>query len=240
MRTSCAATAVPTTCAAVPGTTPWRATPAATGCSVTAGDDSLDGGRGDDLLVGGGGSDTLTGGGGVDQLRGGGGADVLDGKAGQDVMTGGPGADVFAFSVLDGNVDRILDFAEGEDRLDLGAMLPGFPARRRPRPVRRLRGDPAGHDRLSVDPSGAGAFQALAGLEGVEVEGLAAGDLGLAESLPSEPTVVSTNPAGEVANDDRLRAQPVERRHLHDLREPRRQPGRGRRQRAPSTSFART
>ncbi|MDF2732354.1 MAG: hypothetical protein K0S92_985 [Desertimonas sp.] len=164
-----------------------------------AGDDSLDGGRGDDLLVGGGGSDTLTGGGGVDQLRGGGGADVLDGKAGQDVMTGGPGADVFAFSVLDGNVDRILDFAEGEDRLDLGAILPGFQADDDLDLFVDFKVIPEGTI-VSVDPTGAGAFQALAGLEGVEVEGLAAGDLGLAESLPSEPTVVSTNLAGAVAN----------------------------------------
>jgi hypothetical protein len=163
------------------------------------GDDELDGGRGDDRLLGQGGADSLIGGGGVDQLRGGGGADLLDGKAGEDVMAGGPGADVFAFSVLDGNVDRILDFAEGQDRLDLSAILPGF----QPDDDLDLFVDfeviPEGTI-LSVDPTGAGAFQDLAGLEGVSVDGLDAGDLGLAEGLPSEPTVVSTSRAGAVAN----------------------------------------
>jgi Tol biopolymer transport system component len=101
--------------------------------------------------------------------------------------------------VLDGNVDRILDFVEGKDRLDLSAILPGF----EPGDDLDLFVDfeviPDGTV-LSVDPTGAGDFQILAGLEGISVEGLEAGDLGLAEGLPSEPTVVSTNADGATAN----------------------------------------
>jgi len=61
-------------------------------------DDSLFGGAGDDVLDGGAGADRLEGGGGVDAL------------------TGGSGADRFVFVPGDG-IDRIADFAPGEDRL---------------------------------------------------------------------------------------------------------------------------
>ena len=164
-----------------------------------AGDDDLDGGGGNDRLLGQRGIDTLSGGRGRDQLLGGGGADLLDGKAGQDVMAGGGGADVFAFSVLDGNADRILDFVQGKDRLDLSAILPDFGPGDDLDLFVDLDVIPEGTV-LSVDPTGAGDFDVLAGLEGVSVEGLEAGDLGLPGGLPSEPTVVSTNAAGVAAN----------------------------------------
>lgn len=63
----------------------------------------------DNLLWGSAGADTLNGGAGDDRL--------YDG-AGSDVLTGGGGADVFIFA-RDGAVDRITDFTDGQDRIDL-------------------------------------------------------------------------------------------------------------------------
>lgn len=98
------------------------------------GRDLLDGGNGDDLLRGDGGDDTLFGGAGVDSLLGGTGADTLDGGAGadlieggvgNDVLTGGSGADTFRWRAEDavgGQRDTVLDFARGEDVLNLSLI----------------------------------------------------------------------------------------------------------------------
>ena len=63
---------------------------------------------------------------GADRALAGAGADTLDGGAGRDVLAGGAGADVFRFSAVgDSTVeaaDRIRDFADGADRIDLSAM----------------------------------------------------------------------------------------------------------------------
>lgn len=60
------------------------------------------------------------------------GNDIIDGKGGSDALTGGLGADVFAFTTAlgVGNVDRILDFKPGIDRIALddavfAGLLPG-------------------------------------------------------------------------------------------------------------------
>ncbi len=95
-----------------------------------AGGDTLNGGNGVDRLNGGDGNDALNGGAGNDILSGGIGDDNVRGGAGRDIATGGEGVDVFAFSVGDfagltsTTADRITDFAQGEDLLDLSA-LPG-------------------------------------------------------------------------------------------------------------------
>ena len=78
----------------------------------TDGGETLSGGGGDDLIVGLGGDDTLSGGGGDDRL--------IDG-AGQDSLSGGAGADVFVF-VADGETDRVTDFEDGLDRIDLSDL----------------------------------------------------------------------------------------------------------------------
>jgi Ca2+-binding RTX toxin-like protein len=112
----------------------------------TLGSDSLAGQDGADLLFGGGGNDTLDGGNGQDSLRGGGqndlllggvGNDLLRGEAdkdtliggtGVDTLAGGAGNDVFRFTALtdsgaaSGTRDRILDFAQGADTIDLAAI----------------------------------------------------------------------------------------------------------------------
>ena len=81
----------------------------------------IDGGKGDDKLSGGDGADVLIGGKGDDTLSGGAGNDTLIGGHGGDVLSGGAGADVFVVGgPATGTLDRILDFAHGEDRLYFG------------------------------------------------------------------------------------------------------------------------
>lgn len=91
-----------------------------------AGNDLVSGGSENDLLWGDGGADRLLGGDGDDLLYAGTGNDLLTGGAGRDVLIGGGGADRFVFtSVLDstaGTIDRIRDFAPGQDVIDLGAI----------------------------------------------------------------------------------------------------------------------
>ncbi len=58
------------------------------------------------------------GGGGRDDLEGGGGADKLNGGRGADELTGGGGADVFQFRSDDG-FDRITDFQQGRDKIEI-------------------------------------------------------------------------------------------------------------------------
>jgi Ca2+-binding RTX toxin-like protein len=86
--------------------------------STTANDTMIAGlGRGN--FAGQGGNDTLTGAANIDTLNGGAGLDRLDGKAGNDFMTGGLDADTFVFGAGYG-IDRVKDFQNGVDRLDLG------------------------------------------------------------------------------------------------------------------------
>jgi serralysin len=97
-----------------------------------AGDDRLYGGTGHDRLAGHAGADRLFGEDGRDVLRGGAGDDLLCGGAGRDRLFGGAGADTFRF--LDGDSlagarrhDRVMDFATGEDLIDLGQMSEAAP-----------------------------------------------------------------------------------------------------------------
>ena len=99
-----------------------------------AGDDSLDGGEGNDALHGDGGDDMLRGrkgddklygGAGADDLRGGVGNDILDGGAGDDRLFGGAGNDKFVFAGSFGT-DRIRDFGNGEDLIDLSGLSVTF------------------------------------------------------------------------------------------------------------------
>ncbi len=92
------------------------------------GDDRLAGGAGADLVYGGNGADRLRGGSGRDTLRGDADSDVLLGNAGADRLTGGGDDDTFRYRrVADsrdgsGHRDDILDFAHGEDHIDLRAV----------------------------------------------------------------------------------------------------------------------
>jgi Ca2+-binding RTX toxin-like protein len=88
------------------------------------GDDEMVGGDGMDSMIGGDGDDTLDGGLDNDRLAGRSGADSLAGGAGDDVLRGGAAADVFLFAA-GGGADRIIDFADDEDTLELDEALWG-------------------------------------------------------------------------------------------------------------------
>lgn len=89
------------------------------------GDDRLSGDDGRDTLYGGDGNDNLSGLDGNDVLRGDAGNDTLSGGTGSDTLTGGPGADTFkeepALSDVS-DVNWIMDFRPGEDRIDLSSF----------------------------------------------------------------------------------------------------------------------
>ncbi len=85
------------------------------------GSDTLTGGSRRDYLYGGEDSDFLYGGDRRDFLFGGEGNDVLHGEAGHDMLHGGEGFDIFVFE-QGGGRDRVLDFTDGEDLLDLSAF----------------------------------------------------------------------------------------------------------------------
>lgn len=93
------------------------------------GNDWLFGDLGNDTLVGGNGNDRLFGGEGVDVLNGGAGVDQLTGSYDIDLMSGGTEADRFIFTDLDEffavvgtGLDRITDFQNGIDLIDLSAL----------------------------------------------------------------------------------------------------------------------
>ena len=93
------------------------------------GNDTLFGGAGEDDMRGGGNNDTLFGNDGDDYLLGGGGVDTVDGGAGDDTMLGGFGGglldgkrDTFVYANTasgNGGFDRIRDFEDGIDLIDL-------------------------------------------------------------------------------------------------------------------------
>jgi len=84
------------------------------------GADLIRGGQGEDRLLGDGGKDGVFGGRGDDDLDGGNGDDKLGGGRDDDELTGGLGQDVFVFKLKAGD-DRITDFEDGIDRIDLTA-----------------------------------------------------------------------------------------------------------------------
>lgn len=84
------------------------------------GNDSLLGEAGNDVLYGGNGNDTISGGEGNDSIFGGAGEDIISGGAGVDTLKGSAGDDTFVFSQDNaGEVDKILDFTSGEDKIGL-------------------------------------------------------------------------------------------------------------------------
>jgi Ca2+-binding RTX toxin-like protein len=100
------------------------------GADFTGTGNSLDnvifGGSGNDTLTGNDGNDELRGGSGDDVLVGGDGNDLIVGASGIDEMTGGNDADTFRISTfetgLGASADRILDFVQGDDIIDVAGM----------------------------------------------------------------------------------------------------------------------
>ncbi|MEM9551193.1 MAG: calcium-binding protein [Pseudomonadota bacterium] len=87
--------------------------------------DRADGGAGNDTVLGGSGNDWIKGSIGRDRLFGGSGNDTVSDGFGADIMHGGTQADVFVFSD-DGKIDRVRDFEDGIDLLDLRAEGDGL------------------------------------------------------------------------------------------------------------------
>lgn len=94
--------------------------------SGSTGADTLSAGGGNDLAQGGAGDDVLRGEAGADRLLGGAGNDTIIGGADADVMRGDAGADRFVWLALSDSLsaarDRVLDFDQGEDRLDVSGI----------------------------------------------------------------------------------------------------------------------
>lgn len=72
------------------------------------------------VATGTGADERLLGSANADVIQAGGGADFLHDGAGADTLTGGAGEDIFIFA-RDGSVDRITDFQDGVDRLDVSS-----------------------------------------------------------------------------------------------------------------------
>ena len=83
-----------------------------------AGDDTLNGNDGNDRIKGNQGNDILNGGAGNDDIFAGSGNDTITGGAGDDILRGEAGADIFVFQT-GANVDRIRDWQDGSDHIDL-------------------------------------------------------------------------------------------------------------------------
>ncbi|WP_170565742.1 calcium-binding protein [Ruegeria atlantica] len=88
-------------------------------------DDWLFGDAGNNILSGAGGDDTLFGGDGEDTLKGGAGDDRLICGRGNDILSGGAGADEFLFYASNQGDNRIMDFADGEDRIQFLSSTSG-------------------------------------------------------------------------------------------------------------------
>jgi Tol biopolymer transport system component len=161
-----------------------------------AGNDELWGGEGHDLLEGGAGNDLLLGNRGLDTLKGGDGDDILDGGPTADVLEGGAGADTFRFTSLDGQLDRIADYQQGVDRLDLKPLMPNLTEGYRLQDYVRFTQTDEGTV-ISVDQSGDGdGFVDLALLAGVQVDSLPTSELGLPDALPTSPVLASSTAGG--------------------------------------------
>jgi Ca2+-binding RTX toxin-like protein len=85
-------------------------------------------GSGNDTLTGNDVANVLDGGAGTDQLSGGDGDDILVGGLGRDTLEGGAGEDLFLYvsnaesGTGAANRDLILDFEQGQDRIDFSAL----------------------------------------------------------------------------------------------------------------------
>ena len=91
------------------------------GDTVQLYEDPWEGSEESDILIDGSNDTRIVGLGGNDRLLGGEGDDRLEGGADNDVLYGGSGDDTFVFLAGHGT-DTILDFTDGDDRIDLSAF----------------------------------------------------------------------------------------------------------------------
>jgi len=104
----------------------------------------------------------ISGNSGKNALDGLGGADRLSGGKGNDVLKGGGGADIFVFSTGFAK-DRIIDFTDGEDRIDLSGFkaIKNFSDLTKNHMVEKSAGVviKSGDDQLTVDGTAIAGFQ---------------------------------------------------------------------------------
>jgi len=89
---------------------------------VLVGIENVTGSAHNDRITGDGNANMLAGGFGNDTINGGLGNDILFGGHGDDDLTGGAGNDRFCFDVNSGGNDRIVDFQDGRDMIDLRGL----------------------------------------------------------------------------------------------------------------------
>lgn len=110
-------------------------------------------------------SNTLFGQAGNDSVDGGGGLDVLVGGLGRDTLTGGAGNDQFRFLAPGETTllapDRITDFTQGQDRIDLRLIDGAFAT-----PLTYVAGAPVAAGQVGVVAIGAGVWQVRGDLDG--------------------------------------------------------------------------
>jgi len=87
--------------------------------------DTMTGSSLNDQIWGFGGNDAISGGAGNDKLAGGDGNDTLIGGQGNDTLIGGTGKDIFVFNTALGNtnIDAIIDFEVGTDKIQLNKSI---------------------------------------------------------------------------------------------------------------------
>ena len=135
---------------------------------------------------------TVTGTAAADTLEGDRGANTITGLGGDDTLTGGAGADTFVFASGHGN-DKITDFADGEDLIDLSAF-----------------GNITSFADLSIadvddGDSGTNAVITLTDADGnettVTLAGISSSDLDASDFVFYDPTVIGTADADTLTGD---------------------------------------
>ncbi|MBO9403184.1 Ig-like domain-containing protein, partial [Shimia sp. R9_3] len=159
-----------------------------------SGTDSLYGNVGNDTLFGGSSGDMLFGGSGDDSLSGDKNNDTLDGGTGADTLTGGRGNDTYKFSVVDGAVDTVTDYAWW-NFIDVSDALVGYNSATDDI-TDFVRFTTTGSDTLmEINPDGVSGFVPVAILQSVRnLQGTEA-------SMESNGRMVTVDPP-PVANDD--------------------------------------
>lgn len=90
------------------------------------GSDTVYGRSGDDVIKGNRGADTLVGGAGNDVIKGQNGNDFITGSGGADELYGGDGWDEFIYADMREGNDKIMDFQDGMDLLNMTGVGIGF------------------------------------------------------------------------------------------------------------------
>ena len=144
--------------------------------------DTVFGGAGEDVINGGFSADVLDGGADDDRVRGDAGVDQINGGDGDDLLVGGANADTFWFFDTDATgVDRIKDFEDGLDRINLSDW--GFASDADVFAIASMAGGANQHTRLDFTDGSSGEVRALV-IENLDISDFDASDFLLTGSDP--------------------------------------------------------